>query len=146
MTFYNNWVVRRLLKEDYNNYSTMINEFRETTFSEEQFIDTLDYLTPHSEIWVIDYENDIIATGTIMYEKKFIYNNSSLAHIEDICVKQDYRKFGFGKLIVKHLMNLAKERGCYKVTLDCSEENSHFYIKCGLEKRGVQMCQLTCNY
>jgi len=146
MTFYNNWVVRRLLKEDYNNYSTMINEFRETTFSEEQFIDTLDYLTPHSEIWVIDYENNIIATGTIMYEKKFIYNNSSLAHIEDICVKQDYRKFGFGKLIVKHLMNLAKERGCYKVTLDCSEENSHFYTKCGLEKRGVQMCQLTCNY
>ena len=66
MTFYNNWVVRRLLKKDYNNYLSIINEFRETTFSEEQFNETLDYLTPHSEIWVIEYKNNIIATGTIM--------------------------------------------------------------------------------
>lgn len=141
-----NCIIRKITESDYEQYKKMINEFRETYFTEEQFTETLFYLTPHTEIYVIEHENDIIATGTIIYEKKFIYNNSYLAHIEDICVKSAYRKFGFGKLIVKHLMNLAKEKGCYKVTLDCSEENSHFYDKCGLEKRGLQMAQLTCNF
>ena len=142
----NNYIIRRLVKKDYDNYTIMINEFRETNFTFEQFNETLDYISPFTEIWVIEYDNNIIATGTIIYEKKFIYNNSLLAHIEDICVKNEYRKFGLGKLIVKHLMNLAKEKGCYKVTLDCNDENTHFYIKCGLEKRGFQMCQLTSNY
>ena len=137
---------RKVNEMDYHNYIVMINEFRSTTFSNEQFIETLKYMDSFSEIWVIEYENNIICTGTIIYEKKFIYNNSCLGHIEDICVKQNYRKNGIGKLLVEYLMNIAKEKGCYKVTLSCSEENSCFYIKCGLEKRGFQMSQLTSNF
>jgi glucosamine-phosphate N-acetyltransferase len=138
-------IIRKITESDYETYIVMINEFRETNFTKEQFTKTLSYLRPHSEIWIIEYENKIIATGTIIYEKKFIYNNSSLAHIEDICVKSERRKLGLGMVIVKHLMQLAKDNGCYKVTLDCNEENSHFYEKCGLEKRGFQMAQLTSN-
>jgi len=141
-----NCIIRKLNETDYDKYIVMINEFRETFFTKDNFIETLKYVNAFSEIWVMEYDNDIIATGTIIYEKKFIYNNSSLGHIEDICVKKQYRKFGLGKLIVTFLMNLAKEHGCYKITLDCSEENSHFYKKCGLEKRGIQMSQLTSNY
>lgn len=142
----NNYVIRRLVKNDYDNYLVMINDFRETFFTREQFNETLDFMTPSTEIWIIEYNNDIIATGTIIYEKKFIHNNASLGHIEDICVKSNYRKLGIGKVVVQYLMNLAKEHGCYKVTLDCNDENTHFYIKCGLEKRGFQMCQLTNNF
>jgi len=139
-------VIRKLNENDYDKYIIMINEFRETFFTKNQFDETLKYMVPHSQIWIIEYDDDIIATGTVIYEKKFIYNNSLLGHIEDICVKKEYRKFGLGKLIVQHLMNQTKQLGCYKVTLDCNEENSHFYEKCGLEKRGFQMCQLTCNF
>ena len=145
MVCYDNCVIRQICETDYDKYIVMINEFRETSFTKTQFVDTLQYVCPFSEIWVIEYENDIIATGTIIYEKKFIYNNCTLGHIEDVCVKNKYRNFGLGKLIVKYIMNLAKERGCYKVTLDCSEENSHFYEICGMERRGVQMSQLTSN-
>lgn len=139
-------VIRKLNNTDYDNYIVMINEFRETFFTKTQFEETLAYMMPYSEIWIIEYNDQIVATGSIFCEKKFIHNNSSLGHIEDICVKKEYRKFGLGKLLVQHLMNQAKIMGCYKVTLDCSEENSHFYEKCGLEKRGFQMCQLTCNF
>jgi glucosamine-phosphate N-acetyltransferase len=138
-------IIRKVTESDYEKYIVMINEFRETGFTKEQFNETLNYMNAFSEIYVIDYGNDIIATGTIIYEKKFIYDNASLAHIEDICVKSTYRKFGLGKLIVKHLMQVAKDCGCYKVTLVCNEDNSHFYEKCGLEKRGFQMAQLTSN-
>jgi glucosamine-phosphate N-acetyltransferase len=146
MGIMNTHIIRKVELTDYEQYIVMINEFRETVFSKEQFIETLNYMQPFSQIYVIEYENDIIATGTIIYEKKFIFNNSTLAHIEDICVKSAYRNYGIGKLIVNHLMHIAKDKGCYKVTLDCNEHNSHFYEKCGLEKRGFQMCQLTCNY
>lgn len=139
-------IIRKLNENDYENYIKIINEFRETFFTKKQFEETIEYMVPYSQIWVVEYDDDIIATGTIIYEKKFIHNNSSLGHIEDICVKKEYRKFGIGKLIVLHLMNESKINGCYKVTLDCSEENSYFYEKCGLEKRGFQMCQLTCNF
>ena len=36
-------------------------------------------------------------------------------------------------------MKAAEEAGCYKVILDCSEENVPFYAKCGLTKKEVQM-------
>jgi glucosamine-phosphate N-acetyltransferase len=139
-------IIRKINETDYDNYLVMINEFRETFFTKAQFEETLTYMMPYSEIWIIEYKDQIVSTGSVIYEKKFIHNNSSLGHIEDICVKKEYRKFGLGKLIVQHLMNQAKKMGCYKVTLDCNEENSHFYEKCGLEKKGFQMCQLTRNF
>ena len=137
-----NNTIRQLYSTDYEKYKIMINEFRETDFTYEQFLNTLKYISSHSEIWVIGQNNDIIATGTIIYEKKFIFNNISLAHIEDICVKQSYRKLGFGKLIINHLIIQAKKHNCYKITLDCNEENVQIYEKCGFEKRGFQMSQL----
>ena len=139
-------IIRKLTPADYDKYLIMINEFRKTFYTYEQFIDTLNYINHFSEIWVIEKDNDIIAMGTILYEKKFIHDNCTLAHIEDICVKEKYRKSGIGKIIVTHLMQLSKKNKCYKVTLDCSESNSGFYTKCGMEKVGLQMSQLTSKY
>jgi glucosamine-phosphate N-acetyltransferase len=139
-------VFRKINENDYHKFLLIINEFRETKFTNEQFVETLKYIAPFSEIWIIEFNHDIIATGTIIYEKKFIHNNCTLAHIEDVCVKSLYRKLGIGKLLINKLKELAKNKGCYKITLDCNEENTHFYEKCGLEKRGFQMSQLTINY
>lgn len=33
----------------------------------------------------------------------------------------------------------AREVGCYKVILDCAEDNVDFYAKCGLSRKEVQM-------
>ena len=65
-----------------------------------------------------------------------------LGHIEDVCVDKEFRNRGYGKNIVNFLINRAKDKGCYKITLDCSISNKEFYKKCGLEERGLQMCKL----
>jgi len=143
---FSNFIFRKINKYDYEKYMIMINEFRITNFTYQQFLDTINYINNFSEIWIIEYNNDIIATGTIIYEKKFIYNNGVLCHIEDICVKNLYRKFGIGKFLINKLMEIAKNKNCYKITLVCNEENTQFYEKCGLEKRGFQMSQLLNNY
>lgn len=138
--------IRQLNEDDYAEYLYVINEFRPTCFTYEQFLETLKYVSAYSEIWVLLIDNLMVATGTIIYERKYIFDNSCLAHIEDVCVLEKCRKKGYGKEIVRHLMNQAKEKGCYKVTLDCNLSNMSFYEACGLEQRGVQMSQLTSNY
>jgi hypothetical protein len=69
-------VIRKLRESDYDSYLVIINEFRETFFTKKQFEDTLTYMMPYSEIWIIEYKHEIVATGSVVYEKKFIHNNS----------------------------------------------------------------------
>jgi glucosamine-phosphate N-acetyltransferase len=37
------------------------------------------------------------------------------------------------------LKELAVEKGCYKVILDCSDSNVSFYEKCGFSKTEIMM-------
>jgi Acetyltransferase (GNAT) family len=41
--------------------------------------------------------------------------------------------------IVGSLLQAAKEEGCYKAILDCSQNNIGFYEKCGLVPKEIQM-------
>jgi glucosamine-phosphate N-acetyltransferase len=137
--------IRKLSSNDYEEFSVLINEFRETFFTQQQFIDILTYIQLTGAIWVVEHEDHLIATATVFYERKFIFNTTTLAHIEDVCVKESFRKQGIGKLLMKHIFDEAKKLNCYKVTLDCAEHNTPFYRACNLEQRGFQMCNLTDN-
>jgi len=83
----------------------------------------------------------LIASATLLVERKFIHQCGKVGHIEDVVVHSDYRGSKLGCLIVKELMRLGKEAGCYKVILDCIESNVGFYEKCGLQRKGVQMAR-----
>ncbi|KAJ3694665.1 hypothetical protein LUZ60_000042 [Juncus effusus] len=81
----------------------------------------------------------IIATGCLFIEKKFLRNCSAVGHIEDIVVDESARGARLGQRIVRHLVDRAREMGCYKVILDCEREKRGFYEKCGFEEKNVQM-------
>lgn len=132
-------IIRELQTNDYQQYVLLINDFRTTQFTKEAFQSTLEEIKKSSKIWVIEEDNKIIATATIIYERKFIFNICKLAHIEDVCVFHKYRKAGYGKKIVQHCIKDAKHENAYKITLDCNKENIPFYIACGFETRGTQM-------
>ena len=83
--------------------------------------------------------NKVTACGSIFIEKKFIHNLGSVGHIEDIVVNKNHRKKGLGKMIINKLTEYAKEQKCYKVILDCAEENVKFYEKCGYKNKGISM-------
>ena len=40
---------------------------------------------------------------------------------------------------MEQLKHLAFSRGCYKVILDCTEQNVPFYLSCGFTRKEVQM-------
>jgi len=83
--------------------------------------------------------NTIIATGTIIVEPKFIHNNGKVGHIEDIVVDRDKNGLGIGKKIIDDLVNIARNNGCYKVILNCSETSVGFYEKVGFKIKERQM-------
>ncbi len=136
--------IRRLIESDYLAYHTLINDFRETSFSEEEFHQRLGDLSQRGiEIYVMEESSGaLVATATLIVEPKFIFNLATYAHIEDVCVATRRRREGLGKAIMKELLAVCKQRGYHKVTLCCGDQNVSFYEACGLEKRGNQMCQL----
>ena len=84
-------------------------------------------------------ENIIISAGTLYIEPKFIHGCYKLGHIEDIVVNKKYRGKGYGKFIIDHLSDIAKQKDCYKVRLVCNQNNIGFYEKCGFLTNGVEM-------
>lgn len=54
--------------------------------------------------------------------------------IEDVAVQKDVRGRGVGRLILSKLLEHAKAKSCFKVTLVCSNENISFYEKIGFKQ------------
>ena len=85
-------------------------------------------------------ENEIVGYGAIVYETKI--RGGRVAHIEDIVVSQDYRGKGIGEKIITYLINNAKQRRCYKISLSCKANNVLFYEKCGFISDGLTMTKI----
>ena len=134
-----NYTFRILSKNDYEQYFQLINEFRSTNYTKEQFIHFLEEENKNIHIWVLEVNNELIASGTILYETKLIHNISLYAHIEDIIVSAKYRKKGYGLTLLTELVSVCKKNNSYKILLDCQEELIKFYEKSGFKKNGSQM-------
>lgn len=131
-------IFRQLNIHDYNQFKILINEFRKTEFSLTEFKEILNN-EKYLGIYILEENNNLVGSGTILFEKKFIHNISLYGHIEDIIIKKEYRKKGLGKLLINNLVQVCKDRKCYKILLDCSIELINFYEKCGFKNNGNQM-------
>jgi len=83
--------------------------------------------------------NEIIGMITLLVEPKFIHDCGFLGHIEDVVTRKDFEGQGIGKELVKQVVKQAKKMDCYRVILDCSDENMKFYEKCGFHRRENEM-------
>lgn len=135
------YTIRKLNINDYEKYLYLINQFRPTTFTNETYKTILNKIENNSTIWVVDYNNELIGTTTVIYEYKFIRNIVKLAHIEDVCIDEKYRNKGIGNLLINYVVYEAIKEKCYKIILDCDEKLENFYKKSGLEKLGIQMAK-----
>jgi glucosamine-phosphate N-acetyltransferase len=82
---------------------------------------------------------EVIGTATLFIEQKFIHNGGKVGHIEDVTTRKGYEGNGVGREIIKKLITISQERGCYKIILDCDEKVSEFYEKIGFKKKAIMM-------
>ena len=81
----------------------------------------------------------ICGTGTLVMEPKMIRSAGLTGHLEDLVVDQGLRKKGIGRAIVSQLVHMAHTAGCYKVIIDCSEDNVPFYSSCGFKRKDASL-------
>ena len=131
--------IRKIEKNDYNkNYINLLSQLTVVgNITQYQFNNFIDILNDDHQIWVIEINNQIIATGTIVKEQKLIHNCGKVGHIEEIVVDNNYRNLQLGQKIVEHLINCSTD--CYKINLTCNEKLEKFYNKCELTKTGLTM-------
>lgn len=104
-----------------------------------QFQKYVESLNNSHQVVIILIDEKIVASGTLLIETKLIHNLGKVAHIEDIIVDEFYRNRKLGKIIIDYLTSISKENNCYKVILNCTDENVKFYEKCGFQKKENQM-------
>lgn len=77
-------------------------------------------------IVVVDSSSDqLVATGTLLVERKFIRGAALVGHIEDIAVSDSMQGKGLGKMIIEVLTALSEIVGTYKVSDSSSGRSSY---------------------
>lgn len=105
---------------------------RKEVFVEEQGFpleiefDEFDTLNALSEHILVFYNEKPVGTGRLRVV-------DGLGKLERICILEPYRKFGLGKIIIKTLEEIAKEKELAKVKLHGQTQAEGFYKKLGYQ-------------
>ena len=100
---------------------------------------SFDNYTNNNTVYVLEVNNTVVATATLVIIPKFIHTGKCMGLIEDVAVDESIRGKGYASLIIKELVNKSKELNCYKVILNCNDELVTFYEKNGFVKNGILM-------
>ena len=122
----------------YNEINKEFNDKNEIV-SELQLKEYIDNMPNNQTTYVLYNDEDIIGCGTIIMSYKMIHNYSKIGHIEDVFIRNNFQSQGNGKILIEALIKICNNEGCYKVILDCSEENVPFYSKIGFKEFGISM-------
>ena len=135
--------IRQLEKEDYNKkYLLLLKQLSiidENKITKNNFDLFVNNLNENNQIYVIEKNNQIIGSITLIIENKIIHNFGKVCHIEDVVIDKNTRGLGLGRKLLDFAKEYSKKNNCYKIILNCSEKNIRFYEKCGFEKKEVEM-------
>lgn len=106
------------------------------------------FLDANSPVLVaVDDDDEVVGYAFCMlvrHEDSHILTDIRTLYVDDICVDENMRGRNVGKTLYEAVVRLAKERGCYNITLNvwcCNESAMSFYRKCGMlpQKIGMEM-------
>ncbi|EIJ65722.1 acetyltransferase, GNAT family [Candidatus Nitrosopumilus salaria BD31] len=130
--------IRELRKEDlWNGFLTSLDSLRETSSIDKNKANTIFNKinsNPDHIIAVAELDGKIVGATTLLIEQKFIHNGGMVGHIEDVVIDKKFQGQKIGEKIIKYLLEYAKNRGCYKTILDCTDDVKQFYEKIGFKK------------
>ena len=130
--------IRQLKQSDlWNGFLKSLDSLRQASNIEEskakKIFEKID-ANPDHIIAVAEIDGMIVGSATLLIESKFIHNGSRVGHIEDVVVSQDFQGKKIGKNIMDYLIEIAKEQGCYKTILNCTDDIKPFYQKLGFKQ------------
>tara|TARA_B100000902_G_scaffold364410_1_gene384356 strand:- start:455 stop:880 length:426 start_codon:yes stop_codon:yes gene_type:complete len=131
---------RPVEQKDFAEICILLNQLKEQEInpfeSERIWKDFLEN-TSNNSIVGVDENDFVVAYGSCVIENKI--RGEVAGHIEDIVVDKKMRGKNVGVDLINELVNSAKKRGCYRITLFCKEELINFYSKNGFKVNNVVM-------
>jgi N-acetylglutamate synthase-like GNAT family acetyltransferase len=91
------------------------------------------------DIYLLETDGKIVGMGSLHYFDTLVKKS---VWIEDVVVHPDHRRNGYGKKIIKHIINQAKKKGAKHVDLSSRNdraESHKFYQKLKFEKRDTSV-------
>ncbi|MDH3360847.1 MAG: GNAT family N-acetyltransferase [Nitrosopumilus sp.] len=133
----NNLIIRELRKEDlWNGFLTSLDSLKRTSSIDKnkanEIFDKINS-NPDHVIVVAELDGKIVGATTLLIEQKFIHAGGIVGHIEDVVVDNKFQGKKIGEKIIKYVLEYAKNRGCYKTILACTDEIKPFYEKIGFK-------------
>ena len=92
---------------------------------------------PNMDIIVVEHEGAIVSTCVLAIVKNLTRGARPFAVIENVITDERHRKRGFGRMALSRAIEMARERGCYKVMLmsgSKKEETLRFYENTGFDR------------
>ncbi len=130
-------VIRELRKKDlWDGFLTTLDSLRPTSdIGREKAEEIFERINsnPDHIVVIAKVDGEIVASTTLLIEPKFIHKGGLVGHIEDVVVKQDFQGQKIGKEIMRYILEFARDRGCYKTILDCTDDVKPFYEKIGFK-------------
>lgn len=127
------------LRDDSGFYDTLESLSQVRPISAEKAREIFARTAAHTVVLVAVCDGHIVGTTTVFFEPMFIHGGSLVAHIHNVATRKGFEGQGIGRALIAHAVTHAQARSCYKVNLECSEQNVPFYEKCGFHRHEIAM-------
>ena len=136
-------IIRELEENDFKKgFLNVLDTLRETSnITEDKALEIFKNikLNPKHIIVVAEINGKIVGSTTLLIEPKFIHQGGIVGHIEDVVVDKKFQGKKIGEKIIVHILEIAKNHGCYKTILDCSDNIKPFYEKLGFKHNSNEL-------
>jgi len=136
-------IIRKIIESDLENgFLESLDNLRQTSNLEQNSVRNILKKILENEdhiIHVAELNGKIVGSTTLLIEQKFIHEGGFVGHIEDVVVNKEFEGRGIGMKLVLSLLDVAKEKKCYKTILNCEDKLIPFYEKIGFKQKSTEM-------
>ena len=136
-------IIRKIIESDLKNgFLESLDNLRQTSNLEQNSVKNILKKILENEnhiIHVAVLNGKIVGSTTLLIEPKFIHEGGFVGHIEDVVVNKKFEGQGIGMKLVLSLLDVAKEKKCYKTILNCEDKIIPFYEKIGFKQKSTEM-------
>ena len=135
-------VIRELQEKDFQKgFLNTLDTLRETSINEDKALEIFKHIksNPNHIIIIAEVNRLIVGSTTLLIEQKFIHEGGIVGHIEDVVVSKEFQGRKIGQKIIKYVLQIAKNQGCYKTILDCSDDVKSFYEEIGFKQHSNEL-------